>query len=119
MRALQKPKHRLIRQGLRDLVHQLPELHEVGVGSLEVSGGTHDAQDAFLPLVREGDRLVVAFDGLIHLVFVQVGIALEVELEAVVGGLVDADPELGGEDVVDLGGGGWGGRGRKGQFESE
>jgi hypothetical protein len=56
---------------------------------------------------------------LIHLVFVQVGIALEVELEAVGGGLVDADPELGGEDVVDLGGGGLGGRGRKGQFESE
>jgi len=75
----------------------------VGVGSLEVGGGTHHTQDAFLPLVREGDGLVVAFDGLIDFVFVQVGVALEVELEAVGGGLVDADPELGGEDIVNLG----------------
>lgn len=52
--------------------------------------------------MREGDGLVVASNSLIDLVFVQVGIALEVELQAVGGGLVDADTELGGEHVIDL-----------------
>ena len=74
----------------------------MSVSPLEISGRTHDTQHAFLPFVREGDGLVVASNCLIDLVFVQMGIALEVELQAVGGGLVDADPELGGEDVVDL-----------------
>lgn len=39
----------------------------------------------FLALVRERDGLVVALDGLVHLVLVQVRVPLEVQLQAVGG----------------------------------
>ena len=68
--GLQESEESLVGKRLRRLFHQLPELHEVRVGTLEVGRGTHDPQDAFLAAVGEGDGLVVAFDRAVHLILV-------------------------------------------------
>ena len=44
---------------------------------------TNQSTHPFLALVRERDGLVVALDGLVHLVLVQVRVPLEVQLQAV------------------------------------